>query len=89
MPLGHAGHRTCTGSCCGLCDPGRGRDRPTDMLTDDEKRVHDAIPGQGSATITEISFAAGLDVGIVRAALAGLEIAGLIAGDGAGWRLAI
>ena len=70
-------------------DPGRGRDRPTDTLTDDEKRVHDAIPGQGSATITEISFAAGLDVGIVRAALAGLEIAGLIAGDGAGWRLAI
>lgn len=70
-------------------DPGRGRERPTDTLTDDEKRIHDAIPGQGSATITEISFAAGLDVGIVRAALAGLEIAGLIAGDGAGWRLAI
>ncbi|MGV9478138.1 DNA-processing protein DprA [Gordonia aichiensis] len=68
-------------------DPGRGRERPTDTLTDDEKRVHDAIPGQGSVTIAEISFAAGLDVSIVRAALAGLEIAGLIAGDGGGWRL--
>lgn len=70
-------------------DPGRGRDRPTDRLTDDEKRVHDAIPGQGSATTAEISFAAGLDLGIVRAALAGLEIAGLIAADGAGWRLSV
>ncbi|MFT4042041.1 MAG: DNA-processing protein DprA [Gordonia sp. (in: high G+C Gram-positive bacteria)] len=69
-------------------DPGRGSERPTDRLSHEQRRVHDAIPGRGSATIAEISYAAGLDTAVVRAALAAMEVAGLVAGDTSGWQLA-
>ncbi|MFW0796357.1 DNA-processing protein DprA [Gordonia sp. CPCC 205515] len=69
-------------------DAGRGATRPTDRLSDDEKRVHDAIPGRGTVTIEEIAFSAGLDVGVVRSALARMDVAGLITTADGGWRLA-
>lgn len=68
-------------------DPGRGRSRPTDDLTPEQKRVHDAIPARGAITIDEITFSAGLDIATVRAALALMEIGGHIVGSDGGWRL--
>lgn len=69
-------------------DPGRGCERDTDGLSEDQRRVHDAIPGRGAATIDEIAYASGVGVGMVRSALAAMEVAGLVRGDGGGWRLA-
>ena len=68
-------------------DPGRGADRDTDLLSEDQRLVHDAIPGRGVATVDEIAYAAGLGVPVVRSALAAMEIAGVVCGDGGGWRL--
>lgn len=68
-------------------DAGRGPDRPTDGLSDDEKRVHDAIPGTGAVTISEIAFAAGLDLPVVRTALAHMDIKGLVSNVDGCWRL--
>lgn len=69
----------------GLVD--HGAPRATDGLTDTQQRVHDAIPGRGAATIDEIVFSAGVEIGDVRAALAVMEIAGLVSMEGGGWRL--
>ncbi len=70
-------------------DPGRGSERDTDTLSEEQHRVHDAIPGRGLVTVDEIAYAAGLGVPAVRSALASMEIAGLVCGDGGGWRLAL
>lgn len=69
-------------------DIGRGRAKPTDGLSDEQLRVHDAIPGRGGVGIEEIAFAAGLEVPTVRAALARLDIDGLVENVGGQWRLA-
>ena len=69
-------------------DPGRGRPRPTDDLTVEQQRVHDAIPGRGIVTIDEISFSAGVDLAATRTALALMEIGGHVVSDAGGWRLA-
>lgn len=66
----------------------RGPDRPTDDLTDDQQRVHDALPGRGVVTMEEIAYTSALAVSTVRKALAIMEIRGLVALDGDGWRLA-
>lgn len=71
----------------GGADPGRGRDSAIDLLTDEQKRVHDAIPGRGSVTVADVSFVSGLEIPIVRRALAVLEVGGHIVGDGNGFRL--
>lgn len=68
-------------------DTVRGATRATDDLSDDEKRVHDAIPGHGTVTIEEIAFAAGLELGPVRTALARMDVAGLVMNTNGGWRL--
>ncbi|MET9202692.1 DNA-processing protein DprA [Gordonia sp. NPDC003585] len=65
-----------------------GRGRPTDGLSDEQKRVHDAIPGRGAVTLAEIAVSSGLDLPAVRSALAALDVAGLVAADGGGWCLA-
>jgi DNA processing protein len=58
-------------------------DRPTDGLDLLAARVHDALPARGSATVEEISAAAGLPVGDVLGALATLQLDGLVErGDG-------
>lgn len=64
-----------------------GRARATDALSAEQKRVHDALPARGAVTIGEIAFSAGLELLAVRTALARLEVAGLIDGDGARWWL--
>ena len=69
-------------------DPGRGSERDTDTLPEEQRRVHDAIPRRGLVTVDEIAYAAGLGVPAVRSALASMEIAGLVCGAGGGWRLA-
>lgn len=69
-------------------DIGRGRAKPTDALDAEQLRVHDAIPGRGGVGIDEIAFAAGLDIGTVRAALAHLDIKGYVENLDGRWRLA-
>ncbi|MGV9712356.1 DNA-processing protein DprA [Gordonia sp. NPDC003424] len=69
-------------------DTARGASRRTDALSDDEKRVHDAIPGRGAVTIEEVAFAAGLDISVVRTALARMDVAGLVTQVDGRWRLA-
>ena len=64
-----------------------GRARATDALSAEQKWVHDALPARGAVTIGEIAFSAGLELPAVRTALARLEVAGLIDGDGARWWL--
>lgn len=69
-------------------DVGRGRTKPTDGLSEDALRVHDAIPARGGVTIEEIAFAAGLEIGAARTALARLEVGGLVENVAGQWRLA-
>ena len=69
-------------------DVGRGRTKPTDGLSEDELRVHDALPARGGVTIEEIAFAAGLEIGAARTALARLEVGGLVENVAGQWRLA-
>ncbi|UZF58497.1 DNA-processing protein DprA [Gordonia polyisoprenivorans] len=66
----------------------RGTPRSTDGLTPIQQRVHDALPGRGAVTVEEVVFSAGVEIGEVRAALAVLELGGLVAMEGSGWRLA-
>lgn len=69
--------------------PGRsGATKPTDGLDPQQVRVYDAVPARGSSTIGEIAFACGLEVRIVRSALAALETRALITGNGSGWTVA-
>ncbi|WP_439032643.1 DNA-processing protein DprA [Gordonia terrae] len=68
-------------------DVGRGRAKATDSLTPEQLRVHDAIPARGGVGIEEIAFAAGLDVGVVRSALARLDVYGHVRNVDGRWRL--
>ncbi|MFW0790235.1 DNA-processing protein DprA [Gordonia sp. CPCC 205333] len=61
--------------------------RVTDTLSSAQRRVHDAIPGRGSATVEEIAYAAAIEVSAVRSALATLDVAGLVVPSEGGWRL--
>ncbi|MEE3850684.1 DNA-processing protein DprA [Gordonia sp. LSe1-13] len=67
---------------------GGGRARSTDLLSADEKRVHDAIPGRGAVTIDEIAFSAGLDLAVVRSALARMDVSGHVQNVDGAWKLA-
>ncbi len=71
----------------GTCDIGRGRGRETDDLSDDQLRVHDAIPARGAVTIEAIAFSAGLDVSVVRSALAVMEVEGHVLNVDGAWQL--
>ncbi|AHH20375.1 putative DNA protecting protein DprA [Nocardia nova SH22a] len=54
-------------------------------LSGDEARVFAELPVAGSRLPRQIADATGLAVAVVRAALAGLEVAGLIGADSSGW----
>jgi DNA processing protein len=64
----------------------RDGDRPTDGLDLVTARVHDALPARGSATVEEISVAAGLPVGDVLGALAALQLDELAERSDGRWR---
>ena len=64
--------------------------RPTtalDGLSEAERRVYEALPGRGAATVDEIAVASGLVPEQVLGPLAILEIAGLAERDEGRWRI--
>ena len=60
---------------------------PLDGLGDEERRVYEALPGRGVATVDEIAVAAALEPGRILAPLAMLEIAGLTERHDGCWRI--
>ncbi|WP_083887659.1 DNA-processing protein DprA [Nocardia asiatica] len=58
---------------------------PEDQLTGDEALTFAALPRVGSRLPLEVSRQCGLSLPVVRAALAALELAGLVASDESGW----
>jgi DNA processing protein len=58
-----------------------------DGLSDEERRVYEALPGRGSATVDEIAVAAALEPARILAPLAMLEIAGLAERRDGCWRI--
>jgi DNA processing protein len=64
--------------------------RPTtalDGLSDGERRVFEALPGRGAATVDEIAISSGLAPERVLGPLAMLELAGLASRDDGRWRI--
>jgi DNA processing protein len=64
--------------------------RPTtvlDGLSDDERRVYEALPGRGVATVDQIAVAAGIAPERVLGPLAMLEVAGLTERHDGQWRI--
>lgn len=62
--------------------------RLTDGLDRDQLKVYDALPPTGDRPLVEIAVDCGLPPRTVRAALAVMEVDGLVVSDGARWRLA-
>ncbi|WIM88284.1 DNA-processing protein DprA [Candidatus Mycobacterium wuenschmannii] len=60
---------------------------PLDGLGEEERRVYEALPGRGTATVDEIAIAAAVDPARVLAPLAMLEIAGLVERRDGCWRI--
>ncbi|HXO47495.1 MAG TPA: DNA processing protein DprA, partial [Mycobacterium sp.] len=60
---------------------------PLDGLGDEERRVYEALPGRGSASVDEIAVAAAVEPARVLAPLAMLEIAGLAERHDGCWRV--
>jgi len=60
---------------------------PLDGLSDEERRVYEALPGRGSATVDEIAIAAAVDPARILASLAMLELAGLAERVDGCWRI--
>jgi DNA processing protein len=58
-----------------------------DQLSDEEKRVYEALPGRGSRSANELAVESGLPIGQLQGQLAMLELAGLATEDGGRWRL--
>ena len=58
-----------------------------DGLTDPERRVYEALPGRGAATVDEIAVASGLAPEQVLGPLAILEVAGLAQRHDGRWRI--
>jgi DNA processing protein len=64
--------------------------RPTtafDGLSDAERRVYEALPGRGAATVDQIAVASGLMPGQVLGPLAILEVAGLVKRADGRWQI--
>lgn len=61
--------------------------RPLDGLAPDQLKVIEALPARGALGIDEIAFVSGLPTAGVRAALARLEVEGLIDGASGRWSL--
>jgi DNA processing protein len=60
---------------------------PLDALSEDERRVYEALPGRGTATVDEIAIATAVEPARILAPLAMLEIAGLVERRDGSWRL--
>jgi DNA processing protein len=60
---------------------------PLDGLSDEERRVYEALPGRGVASVDEIAIAAALEPARVLAPLAMLELAGLAERHDGCWRI--
>ena len=58
-----------------------------DGLGDEERRVYEALPGRGAATVDEIAVAAAVEPARILAPLAMLEIAGLAERHDGRWRI--
>jgi DNA processing protein len=58
-----------------------------DHLSDDEKRVYDALPTRGTRSANELAVESGLPVGHLQGQLAMLELAGLATEDSGRWWL--
>lgn len=61
---------------------------PLDGLSDAERRVYEALPGRGAATVEEIAVASGLAAERALGPLAMLELAGLVQRQDGRWRIA-
>lgn len=61
---------------------------PLDGRTDTERRVYEALPGRGAATVDEIAVASGLAPEQALGPLAMLELAGLVRRQDGRWRIA-
>jgi DNA processing protein len=61
---------------------------PLDGLGEDERRVYEALPGRGTATVDEIAVAAAVEPARILAPLAMLEIVGLAERHDGSWRIA-
>ncbi|HXU64658.1 MAG TPA: helix-turn-helix domain-containing protein, partial [Polyangia bacterium] len=60
---------------------------PLDGLSDTERRVYEALPGRGGATVDEIAVASGLVPELALGPLAMLELAGLVRRQDGRWRI--
>ncbi|MGE5695649.1 MAG: DNA-processing protein DprA [Candidatus Sericytochromatia bacterium] len=60
---------------------------PLDGLSDDERRVYEALPGRGARSADELSIESGLPIATLQGQLALLELAGLVAQSDGRWRL--
>lgn len=60
---------------------------PLDGLTDAERRVYEALPGRGAATVDEIAVASGMAPELALGPLAMLELAGLVQRQEGRWRI--
>src|SRR5262249_30761295 len=58
-----------------------------DGLSNAERRVYEALPGRGAATVDELAISSGLVAEQVLGPLAILELAGLARRDGGRWRI--
>jgi DNA processing protein len=60
---------------------------PLDGLSDEERRVYEALPGRGIVSVDEIAIAAAMPPALVLAPLAMLEVAGLAQRHDGCWRI--
>ncbi len=60
---------------------------PLDGLSDAERRVYEALPGRGAATVDEIAVASGMVPELALGPLAMLELAGLAQRQDGRWRI--
>jgi DNA processing protein len=60
---------------------------PLDELSEQERRVYEALPGRRTATVDEIAVAAAVDPARILASLAMLELAGLVERLDGCWRI--
>jgi DNA processing protein len=60
---------------------------PLDGLSDAERRVYEALPGRGAATVDEIAVASGMVPELALGPLAMLELAGLVQRQDGHWRI--
>lgn len=60
---------------------------PLDGLSDAERRIYEALPGRGAATVDEIAVASGMVPELALGPLAMLELAGLVQRQDGRWRI--